>query len=118
LAAAAGLLSSCASPAAIVPSEASRSRLDSIAVSRVITGLMRCMIRPMHGRAREHELGEPVRRDARHPAVGLAAHAHAELAAGERRDRADPGGSLLVAERLLADAVDRASSARGPRAAG
>ena len=29
----------------MVPSEASRSRFDSIAVSRVITGLMRCMIR-------------------------------------------------------------------------
>ena len=49
LAAAAGLLSSCASPAAIVPSEASRSRFDSIAVSRVMTGLMRCMIRRCTG---------------------------------------------------------------------
>ena len=38
LAAAAGLLSSCASPAAIVPSAARRSRFCSMAVRRVITG--------------------------------------------------------------------------------
>ena len=42
-AAAAGLLSSCARPAAIVPSEVSRSRLASRALTPRITGPITCM---------------------------------------------------------------------------
>ena len=44
-AAAAGLLSSCASPAAIVPSDVNRSRLCSIAVTRLMTGATCCITR-------------------------------------------------------------------------
>ena len=42
-AAAAGLLSSCASPAAIVPSDVSRSRLASRALTPRITGPITCI---------------------------------------------------------------------------
>ena len=79
-AAAAGLLSSCASPAAIVPSEVSRSRFCSIAVMRLMTGATCCITRRCTAgwanASRRNSSGSMTPSAAR----GLGLHAHAQRA--------------------------------------
>jgi len=71
LAAAAGLLSSCARPAAIVPSDASRSRVCSTALRRVITGgIWRMMRACTAGLARTSSMNRSVgMRASRHSVI-------------------------------------------------
>ena len=118
VAAAAGLLSSWARPAAIVPREASRSRFCSTAVRRPRTGATWCMIRrcterwlsasSVNGSAATVARRHSVARD----------HPDRHDALGEHRDRAHPRRPFVAPDRLEAIAVDVAPPRRRPRTAG
>ena len=95
-AAAAGLFSSCASPAAIVPSEASLSRFCS-------PGRHPRRHRPdrphhpaVNRTLAEHEPAEILGFDDREPNVGLRSQLAGVTGLGQDRDRADPGRRRLV----------------------
>ena len=90
-AAAAGLLSSWASPAAIVPSDVSRSRLDSRELMPRMTGpitciTLRCTDRCLSASSMNSSRGMIA---TRHATVGL--DRDRQRALGDRGDRADPG---------------------------
>ncbi len=99
-AAAAGLLSSCASPAAIVPSEVSRSRLASRALTPRITGPItritwRWTERCVSARSTNASRGTIAIRHG-----PSAVEVDRQRALGQRRDRADPGRPVVRRRRL------------------
>ena len=106
LTAAAGLLSSWASPAAIVPSDSRRSRFCSAPARRDITGFICLMTRSCTARMRERQAAEVVGRDERDLARDDGRHAHGERPAREDGDGADPRRRDLAPDRLGAAVVD------------
>ena len=118
-AAAAGLLSSWASPAAIVPSDASRSRFCSRWVIACITGRIRditrwntgsmATTRSVNGSGATTRVADAVGGAQRQPGVQVA---------GQRLDRAHPGRADLVRQRLVALAVAHRAVAASPRTRG
>ena len=116
-AAAAGLLSSCASPAAIVPSEVSRSRLCSIAVTRLMTGATCCITRRCtagcESASRRNSAGSTT---AMRQAVSACMRTPSG-ALGQRADGAHPGRGDVAAGRPRRDLPRSGTSASCPRAA-
>ena len=116
-AAAAGLFSSCARPAAIVPSEDRRSRLCSHLGD---PAHHRCDLShhaAVDRRLRERQPAEVLGGDHRHPAGGLRLHARPERAAGERRRSRPSRSARVAADRLGAPLIDEQRLAPRPRAA-
>ena len=105
-AAAAGLLSWWASPAAISPSEAMRSRCCSTAVIRLMIGVTWLMTRPCTAGRGQRQSPEVLGGDHRHPADDVGLHAHLHVVAGQHGDREDPRGRQLAANRLAPPGVD------------
>ena len=105
LAAAAGLFSSWARPADIVPSDARRSRFCS-------QGGDPPHHRPHlghhpaeHRAVREHEVDEPLRLDDRDSQVAPGHHPDRRRPSGQGRDGPHPRGGDVIADRLVAGAV-------------
>ena len=102
MAAEAGLLSSWARPADIVPSEASRSRFCSRWVIRRDHRPHLGHHAQEHRPVGAHEVDERVGGDDRQAHLAAGDHPHRRRAAHQRRDRPDPGRRDVIADRLVA----------------